>query len=68
VNFEMAGAIAKERLKEAVAKGADIVVSACPGCKANFSQVLSELKKETGKPLKVMDLTDIVAKYTTGAD
>jgi glycolate oxidase len=62
--YDVAAEIAKRRLREALDQGAEIVVTSCPACKANFSAVLSDLKKETGKKLKVMDLTDIVGKYT----
>jgi glycolate oxidase len=68
VDYEISAGIAKDRLMEAVNEGADMIVTSCPACKNNFSQVLSDIKKETGKKLKVMDLTDIVAKYTVGAE
>jgi glycolate oxidase len=66
--YEVAADIAKRRLREAIGLGADIVVTSCPACKANFSAVLADIKKETGKKLKIMDLTDIAAKNTEAGD
>jgi Fe-S oxidoreductase len=66
MNYEMSVGIAKERLLEAVEKGADIIVTACPSCEDSFSAALPEVKKETGTNLKVLDLTEIIAKHTSG--
>jgi glycolate oxidase len=65
-DFEMSVGIAKARLLEAIEKGADIIVTACPSCEDALSAALQEVKKETGKALKVVDLTEIIYKNTTG--
>jgi Fe-S oxidoreductase len=51
-----------ERMKEAVDMGAEVVTSACPACLANLQIVIPRVKKETGKALRFMDLTEIMAR------
>jgi len=51
-----------ERMKEAVDMGADIVCSACPACLANLQISIPRIKKETGKALRFMDLSEILAR------
>jgi glycolate oxidase len=51
-----------ERMKEAVDTGAEIVSSACPACLANLQISIPRIKKETGKALRFMDLTEILAR------
>ncbi|MCX7911349.1 MAG: (Fe-S)-binding protein [Dehalococcoidales bacterium] len=46
---------ARERLKEARLTGADVLVTACPGCLRNFRDALA------GQPLRVNDITELVA-------
>jgi glycolate oxidase len=65
-NYELTSDIAKNRMKEAVDLEADIVVTACPSCKATLSNAAVDLKKEIGKKIKIKDLLDIVAKNTAG--
>lgn len=63
-NYGMTEGIAKNRVMEAIELGADMIVSACPGCKSTLSTAALDLKQETGKKVKVLDLVEIVAKYT----
>ncbi len=64
----MTSDIAKARVTEAIEMGADMIVSACPACKSTLSTAALELKKETGKKVKVKDIVEIVAKYTTAPE
>ncbi|MFC1869740.1 (Fe-S)-binding protein [Chloroflexota bacterium] len=49
---------ASERIREAGTTGAEIIVSACPGCKDNFNQSI----KATGNRIKAYDIVELVAK------
>lgn len=49
---------AKERIDEAVATGADLLVTACPWCERNFKDAL----KEYGGKIEVADIAELVAK------
>ena len=40
---EMAAAIARDRVQEAMATGAEVLVTMCPFCQASFAQALKEL-------------------------
>jgi Fe-S oxidoreductase len=51
-----------DRMKEAVDMGAEVVCSACPACLANLQISIPRIKKETGKALRFMDLTEILAR------
>jgi Fe-S oxidoreductase len=55
-NPEFAGWTAAERIAEAEASGAEILVTACPGCEQSFNQVL----KENGSRLKVSDIVELL--------
>ena len=68
VNYDMTSDIAKARVTEAIEMRADMIVSACPACKSTLSTAALELKKETGKKVKVKDIVEIVAKYTTAPE
>jgi glycolate oxidase len=54
--------ISLERAREAASTGADILVSACAGCKSNLKKSARQLKKEEKIKLKVQDITELVAK------
>jgi len=59
---ELAVAIAAERVRDAMAVGAEIIVSGCAACKDNLKKGVKAIpKKERGK-MKVMDITEMVAK------
>ena len=50
--------IVKEKLDEAVAKGAEMLVSACPACKLAFVDGVREFKHE----IEVYDIHELIAK------
>ena len=60
VDPEMAVAMAKERIQDALDINADILVSACASCKDNLRKGLAEFPKEERKKLKIMDINEIV--------
>ncbi|MCX7911677.1 MAG: (Fe-S)-binding protein [Dehalococcoidales bacterium] len=49
---------AKERVREAIATGAEAIVSTCPWCEQNFSTAI----KEMNSSLKVYDIVELVAR------
>ncbi len=61
-NTDLSGEIAYQRMLEALEVGADIVVSACPACKANLQLGAARLRKEKKGRLKVMDITELVGE------
>jgi len=60
-NPEMSVAIAEERVKDALAVGAEIIVSGCAACKDNLKKGTKAIPKEQRGKLKIMDITEIVA-------
>lgn len=54
---DLAKFAANHKLDEVKAVGAEVVVSACPWCKSNFSQTI----KENGDDLSAMDITELIA-------
>jgi len=60
---ELGGDIAFERVKQAIAGQADILVSACPSCKNSLNQAAARARKEGVGKIKVMDITELVAKH-----
>ena len=61
-NPEMAVNMAVGRVKDALALGAELIVSACPACKDNLRKgVLAIPKQERGK-IKIIDMNEIVAE------
>ncbi len=59
---ELSGEIAYKRILEALAVGAEVVVSACPACKSNLQLAAARLRKEKKGRIKVMDITELVAE------
>ena len=53
--------IAYDRVMQAIAAGADTIVSACPSCKNSLNQGAAKARKEKQGKVKVMDLTELVA-------
>jgi Fe-S oxidoreductase len=53
---ELASFSAKHRLEEVREVSAEVLVSACPWCKSNFSQAV----KENGDNVKVMDISEMI--------
>ena len=60
---ELSANIAYEKVSEASDMGAKIIVSGCPSCKGTLKAGVAKLKKEKGKKIRVMDITEIVRKY-----
>ena len=54
--------IAYKRIQQANSVGAEVVVSACPACKANLQLGAARLRKEKKGRLKVMDITELVGE------
>ena len=52
----LASSSAKHRLEEVKEIGAEVLVSACPWCKNNFSQAV----KDDGNAVKVMDFSELI--------
>ncbi len=52
----LASSSAKHRLEEVKEIGAEVLVSACPWCKNNFTEVISE----EGDNVKVMDFSELI--------
>jgi Fe-S oxidoreductase len=59
-NPEFARWTANERIREAESTGAKAIVTACPGCEKNFSEVI----KERGGGLKVYDVVELIDQAT----
>jgi len=60
-NPEMAVDMAAERVRDALAVGAEIIVSGCAACKDNLRKGSKAIpKKERGK-IKIMDITEMVS-------
>jgi len=63
-NPEMAVAMAAERVRDALAVGAEIIVSACAACKDNLRKGAKAIPKSERGKIKIMDITEIVASAT----
>jgi Fe-S oxidoreductase len=55
-NPDFAKWTAKDRIEEAVATGAEAIVTACPWCEKTFNEAIAE----TGSSLKVYDIVELV--------
>ena len=60
-NPEMAVDMATERVRDALAVGAEIIVSGCAACKDNLRKGAKAIPKQERGKIKVMDITEIVA-------
>lgn len=56
--FVRSQTIAEKRVRQALATGADTLLTACPFCKITFHDALKALGKE--EEMKVMDITELV--------
>jgi len=63
-NPEMAVEMGAERVRDALAVGAEIIVSGCAACKDNLRKGAKAIPKDERGKIKVMDITEIVAKAT----
>jgi Fe-S oxidoreductase len=61
-NPEMATDMAAERVRDALAVGAEIIVSGCAACKDNLKKGAKAIPKDERGKIKVMDITEMVAK------
>lgn len=59
---KMAVDMAAERVRDALAVGAEIIVSGCAACKDNLRKGARAIPKEERVKIKVMDITEIMAK------
>jgi glycolate oxidase subunit GlcD len=58
---EMAVDMAAERVRDALAVGAEIIVSGCAACKDNLRKGVKAIPKDERGKIKVMDITEMVA-------
>jgi glycolate oxidase len=61
-NPEMAVEMAAERVRDALAVGAEIIVSGCAACKDNLRKGARAIPKQERGKIKIMDITEIVAQ------
>ncbi len=66
VDLDLSKDIAYRRIQEAISVGAEIVTSGCPACKANLKLAADRARKEKKGKVKVMDITEIVARALKG--
>ncbi|MFX1572464.1 MAG: (Fe-S)-binding protein [Promethearchaeota archaeon] len=53
--------ISKERIREAVESGADILTTSCPFCIGNLSDAYEEVEPEIKEKIKLLDIIDFIA-------
>ncbi|MFX1466948.1 MAG: heterodisulfide reductase-related iron-sulfur binding cluster, partial [Promethearchaeota archaeon] len=58
IDNELAREVASYRLKEVQDAGADVIVTACPTCRANFLDTI----KQNNLDIKVMDIHEVLAQ------
>lgn len=61
-DYNMARDMAVERVRDAIAVGAEIIVTGCAACKDNLTKGYRSMPKEERGALTVMDITEIVAE------
>lgn len=59
---DLAVKMAAERVRDALAVGAEIIVSGCSACKDNLRKGARAIPKEERGKIKIMDITEIVAQ------
>jgi glycolate oxidase len=60
-NPDMAVDMAAERVRDALAVGAEVIVSGCAACKDNLRKGAKAIPKQERGKIKIMDITEIVA-------
>jgi glycolate oxidase subunit GlcD len=60
-DYNMARDMASERVRDAIAVGAEIIVTGCAACKDNLTKGYRSIPKGERGALRVMDITEIVA-------
>ena len=63
---EMAVEMAAERVRDALAVGAEIIVSGCAACKDNLRKGAKAIPRSERGKMKIMDITEMVAKAMDG--
>ena len=58
---DLAKDISKERIREAVESGADILTTSCPFCIGNFRDAYEEIESEIKEKIQVIDVIDFIA-------
>jgi len=58
---DMAAEMAAERVRDALAVGAEVIVSGCAACKDNLRKGAKRIPKQERGKIKVMDITEAVA-------
>jgi len=66
-NPELAVEMASERVRDALAVGADIMVSGCAACKDNLRKGAKGIPKQERGKIKIMDVTELIAKATANS-
>jgi glycolate oxidase subunit GlcD len=61
-NPDMAVEMAAERVRDALAVGAEIIVSGCAACKDNLKKGAKAIPKQERGKIKIMDITEMVAQ------
>ncbi len=61
-NPELAVEMGSERVRDALAVGADIIVSGCAACKDNLRKGAKAIPKQERGKVKIMDITELIAK------
>lgn len=59
-NPDMAVHMASERVRDALAVGAEIIVSGCPACKDNLRKGARAIPKQERGKIRIMDITEMV--------
>ena len=65
-DYNMARDMAMERVRDALAVGAEIIVTGCAACKDNLTKGSRAIPKEERGGIRVMDITEIVADAVMG--
>ena len=60
-NPEMAIDMGAERVRDALAVGAEIIVSGCAACKDNLKKGAKAIPKQERGKIKIMDITELIA-------
>jgi len=58
---ELAVEISKERLKEAVKAGANLLTTSCPFCIGNLNDAYNEMGPEIKEKIRLLDIIDLIA-------
>jgi glycolate oxidase subunit GlcD len=61
-DYNLAADMAAERVRDALAVGAEIIVSGCSACKDNLTKGSRRIPREERGNIRIMDITEIVAE------